>query len=188
MSAARLTCRILRWPLMAASWVAWGFFIGLVCAVTLPVLLGFKPMTVLTGSMRPLIQPGDMVVDQPIPATEIRVGDIVTYRDPTGSRTITHRVRSISISDGQAHVVTKGDANNTVEKWQIPITGEVGRVVYTVPKIGYPVTWSHTPKGRIALVSIPALLLAVWALLKIWRSNPEPEPEPEGGELAHGME
>jgi signal peptidase len=187
MSAARLTHRVLRWPLMAASWVAWGFLIGLVCAVTLPVLFGFKPMTVLTGSMRPMIQPGDMVVDQPIPATEIRVGDIVTYRDPHEARTITHRVRSISISHGQAHVVTKGDANNTVEKWQIPVDGKVGRVAYTVPKIGYPVTWSHTRNGRIALVSIPALLLAIWAMLKIWRRS-DGDEEPEGGELAHGME
>jgi signal peptidase I len=187
MSAANLTYRVLRWPLMAASWMAWGLLIGLVCAVTIPALFGLKPMTVLTGSMRPTIQPGDMVVDQPIPATEIKVGDIVTYQDPDGSRTITHRVRSISISGGQAHVVTKGDANNTVEKWQIPIAGKVGRVAYTVPKIGYPVTWSHTPSGRIALISIPALLLAIWALLKIWRSDGG-ETEPEAEELAHAVE
>ena len=70
MSAARLTYRVLRWPLMAAGWVAWGVLIGLVCAVTLPVLFGLTPMTVLTGSMRPMIQPGDMVVDQPIPAKD----------------------------------------------------------------------------------------------------------------------
>jgi signal peptidase len=179
MSAARLTCRALRWPLMAASWVAWGLLIGLVCAVTLPALFGLKPMTVLTGSMRPTIQPGDMVVDKPVPANQIRVGDIVTYQDPDGSRTITHRVRSVSISDGKAHVVTKGDANTTVEKWQIPATGKVGRVEYTVPKIGYPVTWSHTRNGRLALVSIPALILAIWALLKIWRSDGRREPEAE---------
>jgi hypothetical protein len=66
----------------------------------------------------------------------------------------------------------------------VPVTGSVGRVVYEVPKIGYPVTWSHTRNGRLALVSIPALVLAMWAMLKIWRSTEQDEPEEE--ELAHG--
>jgi len=184
MSAARLLVAVLRWPVMIASWIAWGFVIGLVVAVTVPAAFGLHPMTVLTGSMRPTIQPGDMVVDEPISPSQIRVGDIVTFREPHGTRTITHRVRKISISEGQARVTTRGDANDTVEKWQVPVTGSVGRVVSQVPKIGYPVTWSHTRNGRLALVSIPALILAIWAMVKIWRTSDEEDPE--DGELAHG--
>jgi signal peptidase I len=184
MSTARLSIAVIRWPLMIASWVAWGFVIGLVVAVTVPALFGMHPMTVLTGSMRPMIQPGDMVVDERIPASRIRVGDIVTFQEPHGTRTITHRVRKIGISEGQARVTTRGDANDTVEKWQIPVDGEVGRVVYTVPKVGYPVTWSHTRDGRLALVSIPALILAIWAMARIWRSDEDEEREAE--ELARG--
>ena len=185
MSAAQQLTGILRWPLMFASWLLWGFGIGLVVAVTVPAAFGLHPMTVLTGSMRPTIQPGDMVVDEPISPSQIRVGDIVTFREPHGTRTITHRVRKIDISEGQARVTTRGDANDTVEKWQVPVTGNVGRVVYMVPKIGYPVTWSHTRNGRLALVSIPALVLALWAMLKIWRSN-EQDEDPEEAELTHG--
>jgi len=184
MSAARHVAAGLRWPVMIASWVAWGFVIGLVVAVTVPAAFGLHPMTVLTGSMRPMIQPGDMVVDEPISPSQIRVGDIVTFREPHGTRTITHRVRQVSISEGQARVTTRGDANDTVEKWQVPVTGSVGRVVYQVPKIGYPVTWSHTRNGRLALVSIPALMLAMWAMVKIWRSTEKDEPEE--AELTHG--
>jgi signal peptidase I len=186
MSATRHLTTALRWPLMVGSWAAWGFAIGLVVAVTLPALFGMRPMTVLTGSMRPTIQPGDMVVDERIPPSQLKVGDIVTFQEPHGSRTITHRVRKISISEGQAHVTTRGDANDTVEKWQVATTGNVGRVVYTVPKIGYPVTWSHGRNGRLALISIPAVVLAIWAMLKIWRSEAKTEPEP--GEVAHGLE
>ena len=185
MSATRHAMSVLRWPLMFASWLAWGVVIGLVAAVTLPVAFGLRPMTVLTGSMRPTIQPGDMVVDERVPASQIRVGDIVTYQEPHGNRTITHRVRKVEISEGQARVTTRGDANDTVEKWVIPVTGDVGRVVYRVPKIGYPVTWSHTRNGRLAMVSVPALLLTIMALLRIWRSNDEREPE---GGVAHGLE
>ncbi len=185
MSAARNVYGVVRWPVMIASWLAWGVVIGLIVAVTVPAAFGMHPMTVLTGSMRPTIQPGDMVVDEPIPATEIRIGDIVTFRDPHEDRTITHRIRTVEISEGQARVTTRGDANDTVEKWQIPVDGKVGRVAYTVPKIGYPVTWGHTRNGRLALISLPALLLTFSALLRIWRSD---EREPEGREVAHGLE
>jgi signal peptidase I len=184
MSATRNLTTVLRWPLTIASWVAWGFVIGLVVAVTAPALIGLRPMTVLTGSMRPTIQPGDMVVDERISPSQLRVGDIVTFQEPHGTRTITHRVRKLTISEGQAHVTTRGDANDTVEKWQVPTKGSVGRVVYTVPKIGYPVTWSHTGPGRLAMVSIPALILAIWAMMRIWRSTEDEERE--DGELAHG--
>jgi signal peptidase len=178
---------VVRWPLMIATWVAWGLAIGLVTAVTLPIAFGMHPLTVLTGSMRPGIQPGDMVVDQPIPASDIRVGDIVTFQDPHENRTITHRVRRIEISDGQARVITRGDANDTVEKWQIPATGKVGRVEYMVPKIGFPVTWSHTRNGRLAMVSLPALLLTISALMRIWRSEDD-DDELDGMEVPHGSE
>ena len=125
----------------------------------------------------------DTYVDQPIHPSQIRVGDIVTFQDPEQTRTITHRVRRIDISEGQAHVITRGDANDTVEKWQIPVNGKVGRVEYQVPKIGYPVTWSHTRDGRLAMVSLPALLLTIMALVKIWRSDEKGDPGE--GELAH---
>ena len=183
MSAPLRLVMLLRWPAMILTWLAWGLGIGLIVAVTLPAAFGLHPLTVLTGSMRPGIQPGDMVVDEPVRATQIRVGDIVTFRDPSQDRTITHRVRQADVFDGQVHVITRGDANDTVEKWQIPISGQVGRVVYTVPKIGYPVTWSHTRNGRLAMVSLPALLLAIMALVKIWRSGGEGETDE--AEVAH---
>ena len=59
--------------------------------------------------------------------------------------------------------------------------GRPGRL--QVPKIGYPVTWSHTRNGRLAMVSLPALMLAIMALVKIWRSDDEGDTEE--GELAH---
>ena len=179
--AARHSAAVLRWPLMIASWLAWGFIIGLVVAVTVPTLFDMRPLTVLTGSMRPAIEPGDMVVDEQIRGDQIRVGDIITFQEPRGERTITHRARKVSISDGQARVTTQGDTNDKPEKWEIPVGGSVGRVAYTVPKIGYPVTWSHSTTGRLALVSIPALILAFWAMWRIWRPNEDDE-----GELAHG--
>ena len=156
----------------------------MVAAVTVPLAFDMRPLTVLTGSMRPAIDPGDMVVDEEIRGDQIRVGDIITFQEPRGERTITHRVRNVTINEGQARVTTQGDANDKPEKWEIPVGGSVGRVAYTVPKIGYPVTWSRSRDGRLALISIPALILALWAMVKIWR--PSEQHEPEEGDLAHG--
>jgi hypothetical protein len=56
-----------------------------------------------------------------------------------------------------------------------------------VPKIGYPVTWSHTRNGRLAMVSLPALLLTFSALLRIWRSEDDPD-DLDPREVPHGSE
>jgi len=69
-------------------------------------------MVMQTGSMRPLIAPGDLVVVRPVPVGEIRIGDLITFREPTGSRLIvTHRVVGIEETDAGRAFTTRGDAN-----------------------------------------------------------------------------
>jgi hypothetical protein len=65
--------------------------------------------------------------------------------------------------------VTKGDANNTVEKWTIPVSGHLGLVVVHVPKLGYALVWASGRTGRIALIAIPGILLGAIELRRIWR-------------------
>jgi len=120
--------------------------------------------------MEPAIHTGDVVVDSRIPPSAMRVGDVVTFRDPEGSkRLITHRVRSLNTQAGRVHVVTKGDANNTVERWTVPTGGEVGRVEYRVWKLGYALALVHSRTGMLALVAVPAVLLCILELVSIWR-------------------
>ena len=58
---------------------------------------------------------------------------------------ITHRVRSTREHDGVVSVVTKGDANNTVERWTIPVDGQLGRVQYRVAHVGYALAFTREP-------------------------------------------
>src|SRR5207302_11162444 len=96
--------------------------------------------------------------------------DIVTFRDPGEASTlITHRVRSVRIESGTVHVATKGDANNSVERWSIPAGGSIGLVVAHVPRIGYALAWASGRAGRMALIVIPAAALGVFELVRIWR-------------------
>lgn len=170
-----MTAILLRNARTLVLWMVAGFAFTLLLAASLPVALGDRPYTVRSGSMTPTIETGDVVVTAPISPLEARVGDIVTFRDPEGGDHLyTHRVRSVDRSGGRVDFVTRGDANNTVERWSIETGGKLGRVVYRVPRLGYALAWIEGPLGRIAMIAVPALLLCGLALARIWRPDPHP--------------
>jgi signal peptidase len=159
----------------AAYWTALAFCVTLLAAIALPDAVGMHSFTVMSGSMEPAIHTGDVVIDRKIHPLEARPGDVVTFSDPSGrKRLITHRVRSIHVHGSRVSVVTKGDANNTVERWTVPASGHIGRVILRVPHVGYPLVYAHTRYGLIGLVAVPALLLCLLELRRIW-SAPGPE-------------
>jgi signal peptidase I len=159
-----------------ATWAVGGFVLALLLAAALPMALGGTSMVVQSGSMTPAIRTGDVVVVRPIAPTEATVGDIVTFKDPAGSdRLLVHRVRAISRSGNDVEVITKGDANSTQERWKVAADGTIGTVAYRVPALGFAVGWIGSPAGRIGLVILPALLLLVMLLMRIWRPRFDPE-------------
>lgn len=162
-----------------------GFAFTLLFAAALPLAIGDRSFTVRSGSMTPTIETGDVVVTEPISPLAARVGQIVAFRDPEGGdRLYSHRVQSIKRDRDQVHFVTRGDANTSTEHWSVPRDGTIGRVVYRIPHLGFAIAWLSTPPARLALVTIPALLLCWAALWRIWRPSergPGPEQEPGDG-------
>jgi signal peptidase len=155
-----------------------GLAIGVFGVIAAPSLFGGRSLTVMSGSMEPALGVGDVIINSKVAPAEVRVGDIVTFSDPEGTgKLITHRVRQLRIEGGMAEVVTKGDNTNTVERWEMPAAGSLGRVEYRVPLLGFLVFWLHGPWARIGLIVVPALLLAGFELWRIWRPQ---RPEPVG--------
>lgn len=147
---------------------------ALVLAIALPLAFGARPYTVLTGSMEPAISAGDVIVDERISPLSAEVGDVVTFRDPEDqSRQITHRVMRIRRAGSHLWFVTRGDANNATERWRIAADGQLGRVLYTIPLVGYAAVVTKTPLGLALLVIVPVVLLAFDELLRIWRPREE---------------
>jgi signal peptidase I len=156
------------------SFAAIGALAVAIGAVVLPYAVGGRSYTVMSGSMEPRIHTGDVVAEERIAPRDMRSGDIVTFQDPdVAGRMITHRVRSLREHDGVVSVVTKGDANTTVERWTIPVSGQLGRVRYRVAHVGYALAFTRTAPGKLLLVVLPALLLGILELRRIWRTPQE---------------
>jgi signal peptidase len=92
-------------------------------------------------SMEPTLQTGDLVFVIKTSPTDLKVGDVVVYRKPSGEFVI-HRIIRIVKVGSMLDVETKGD-NNFIADGEIPVNWIVGKVVgidgevLKVPGIGY---------------------------------------------------
>lgn len=153
----------------AVAWLAFGLISGLAICLSLPNLLGYRALTVVTGSMEPALETGSVVLSKEISALDARPGDIVTFAEPNGDgRLLTHRVRRIRYEGGTAHVTTIGDANDVAEHWSVPTAGTIGRVAFVLPKAGHVRAAISNPRIRLAMLGVVAAL-GLFLLVDIWR-------------------
>jgi signal peptidase len=164
--------RVLRTILRFLGMTVAGFAIGIALALALPLAFNARPLVVLSGSMTPALRTGDVSVVRSIAPLDARPGDIVTFRDPDNAeRLITHRVRAMHVQGDAVVFRTRGDANNVSEHWRVPASGEIGRVIYSIPKLGWVLAYART-KGLFVLMLGGALaLLLVLELTSIWRTD-----------------
>jgi signal peptidase I len=153
------------------TWVLVGATVAMAWLATGGEHQKVRAMTVLSGSMTPALEVGDLVVAQVVPPSGLSAGDVVTFRDSGRDRYVTHRVQSIVWRGDLADVITRGDANLVGEEWTLPADGTVGRVVLRIPYAGYAVGSLGTPAGQLGLAGV-ALFLAGWAIRVIWRPDP----------------
>ncbi|WP_240719941.1 signal peptidase I [Pseudarthrobacter sp. NamB4] len=163
-----------------AKGIATAFFVLAVAVFLLlaigPRLMGYQTSTMLTGSMSPLINPGDVVVTVPVPVGEVKVGDIITYHIPVEDHRVeTHRVIDVgTTSDGSITVQTKGDANNGKDPWIATLRGEtVDRHVATISYLGTVIRTLRQPLLMNTLMYGAPAVLVVGTLFSIWRRDPE---------------
>ncbi len=80
-----------------------------------PSLFGYVPLTVLTDSMSPLIDAGDMIFIEEVDITSIKLGDVICFKDPESNsgKLVTHRVVTEPYKNekGELVVRTAGDFN-----------------------------------------------------------------------------
>ncbi|MGW4027785.1 signal peptidase I [Streptomyces sp. NPDC004838] len=142
-----------------------GSMVGLMVWAQLPVVaLGWTAGVVQSGSMRPALMPGDVVLYQPPRDRTPAVGQIVLAQDPTRSgQLLTHRVHGVLPNND---LITKGDANSTPDSTPIRPKALQGVARLHVPWIGLPVQlWRAEQLVREAILLLGlAILLALAAL------------------------
>ncbi|HEU4666583.1 MAG TPA: signal peptidase I [Arthrobacter sp.] len=140
-----------------------------------PRALGYQTSTMLTGSMAPLINAGDVVVSVPKPVSSLKAGDIITYGIPVDDHRVeTHRIIEIVRNgDGTTAVRTKGDANNGADPWTAALQGGTVHVhAATIPYLGTAIRALREPVLLQSLMYGAPAVLAGMVLLSIWTKKP----------------
>lgn len=122
---------------------------------------------VLSGSMRPGLQPGDVVVTQRVPISDLHVRDVVVFHPPNhAERQTVHRIVKLTVKGGTTSMTTWGDANLVADLEVSSLKGTTAyRVVQVVPLIGYPAAWLQKANHGELLIALGVLLLIVAAVV-----------------------
>ena len=134
-----------------------------------PTIGGYAPLIVLTDSMYPTIDAGDIIIVKSGAAEDVEKGDVIAYFDPA-SKTgaiVTHRVMDISTDkDGTTIFQTKGDANNAMDKMWVRSEELVGEYQFRIPNMGHVAMFMQTTTGLIVCVVLPILLLVGYDVIR----------------------
>jgi signal peptidase len=119
-----------------------------------------RALSVLTGSMAPVIPEGSLILIRPVDPQTISAGDVVTFRPRSNSDAlVTHRV--VGVVPGTTPTLsfrTKGDANSGEDPNLVSADAIAGKVVYQVPRVGHIAAWAHSGSGLVGLAALPLLL------------------------------
>ena len=149
----------------------------ILCVILLPVLIincilivksytseevpdvgGYLPLIVLTDSMYPVIESGDLIICRTAEPDEIQVGDVIAFFDPAGngSTIVTHRVLEVTEEGWR----TKGDNNNAEDRLTVKPDDLVARYDGTrIAGAGNAALFMQTTPGLIVCVVLPLIVL-----------------------------
>jgi signal peptidase len=159
-----------------------------VCLVLLPILIinliliaksiintddvpsvgGYLPLIVLSDSMNPLIESGDLIICHTAEPDSVKEGDIIAFIDPAGDGTsvVSHRVTSVENEEGALAFRTQGDANNAEDEQSVPAENVIGIYQTDIRGAGNVAMFLQTTNGLIVCVVIPLVLLIGYDLIR----------------------
>lgn len=104
------------------------------------------------------------------PAQDYQIDDVITFTNPNNRNdSITHRIYDMKLNQGVPVYITKGDANEDPDSWEILKKDVIGKMLFTIPFLGYVVDFTKTPLGFALIVIVPAGLIISDEIRKIYR-------------------
>lgn len=134
-----------------------------------PDVGGMLPLIVLTDSMYPVIESGDLIICHTEEPENIQTGDVIAFFDPAsnGTTIVTHRVTEIVDYKDDIAWRTKGDNNNTED--MLVVLPEQLVAIYEgtrIPGAGNVALFMQTTPGLIICVVCPILLLVGYDMIR----------------------
>jgi signal peptidase len=159
---------------ISALLLAAGVSLGALLVIT--ALLGWQRYVIVSGSMTGTYDRGSLVLDDVVPTSTLKVGDVITYRPPPSAgvdHPVTHRIAAIATSrSGERVYRTKGDANPVADPWTFTLPRPTqARVRFGVPYAGYAIATLSLRGVRLIVVGLPAALIAFVTLAALCRDS-----------------
>jgi signal peptidase I len=159
-TAERTTAKTWRRTVLYGAGTLSMLLISMVSSLSLWIALPFaflhwSPTLVTSGSMEPLVSPGDVVMIRPVTPEELLPNTVVLYDRPDTGRVL-HRILE-QMPDGTFR--TGGDANAVPDSAFVHLEDIKGAAVLAVPWVGRPSLW--LAQGRYGLLGGGTAVLLV---------------------------
>ncbi|MBL7078626.1 signal peptidase I [Candidatus Shapirobacteria bacterium] len=147
------------------------FALALITSLTGPRKVGgFRLFSVQSASMSPALRAGSLILVKE--QTNYQKGDIITFAknldlDKKVSKVVTHRIVDQAGEEGEIYYATKGDANENSDKDLIKKSDVLGKVILSLPLLGYLIAYTQTLTGLIILIVVPGTIIIYSELLKL---------------------
>lgn len=139
-----------------------------------PVALGWHVTVVMSGSMEPALRPGDVVASRPVPAQQVRPGQVLLVDDPDhAGRLRLHRLAKIHRN---GTLTLRGDANPADDSTPVRRNAVHGVGALRVPFVGAPAYWARTHQ-MAPLAGGGVILLLLLASACARRENDDEDDE-----------
>jgi len=127
-------------------------------------VVGYTPLSVMTDSMSPTFNSGDMIFIKKCDPSTLQVGDIVTFHTIINNEYAlnTHRIHEIEESGGVRSYITMGD-NNAVPDTHIISDGDiVGKYVGRLGGFGKVMDFLSSSVGFLLVIVLPMLAFFIY--------------------------
>ena len=137
-----------------------------------PFLFGYATYFVVSGSMEPTIEVGDVIIIKKVnDPSELKKDDIITFNGKGSSlegKVVTHRIISEGVEDGK--ITTCGDANHGISDTPITYDDVIGKYVKNSAVLTTLYSAFSSKYGFLFIVFIPLFVLLIVQIVNFRRA------------------
>lgn len=142
---------------------------------------GFSFVELVSGSMSPVYEKGDIVIAKNVSSQDVEMGDVIIFvsSDPIIEGHLNcHRVIGIDFDEnGKRFFTTKGDANSTADRYPVYDSDVVAKVIAGARWLSKIISLLKSGWGYFIIIMIPILTVLVISLKQFIFAIKENSPE-----------